>query len=462
MSKDNALSPSARFENDRNFAVLQAWLPDLEAVARDNQLVVPEAACSATAVFRVLLVYVASAMGSRAVAAWAVTLGWFDHLSHVWLLHCLRHAGPAFQRVIHHLLQAIPAPTRWLKGWAVLALDATCVHANNARTPTDYERLHLLWNLETGDLHDLHFPLDRLAPESLTHFTLQPHWLVLADRFYCSLVSFHHAQDAGAALVVRWKRTLSLWCEPHTAEAEARWDWQTCAEGLAVGESRSCPVWLGHPRNPRGQLAGRVVMLHVGPEFGANELEKLRKNKASLTPTTQALTPYLVVVTTAPASLSDAELLETFRLRWVGTETEIRQAKSVCGLSGVVGKDSGLRRSWLLGHLCVELLCQAVDRQARQTAVRESFQRVSEVLRADRLQRARLSASVYRLVARALLPIELADWQHLRERFLQALPQRDTRRRRPNAIEAYLRKIEPDFDPRQWRRSEGWDPGHFK
>ncbi len=465
MSEDSLFDSGLHLEAD--FQPLLPYFQGVEHLAKQHNLLLPAAAPSLHALLRVLLFYTFTGKGSREVVATAFATGLLRRLSHVYFLRILKRAGPFFKAWANLLMDALPKPNPFLKGWAVQVLDASCVHAPQASENNHFERIHLLWDLATGYFNHIHLPLDKKAPESLTHFPLQPHVLVLADRFYCSLRSFRHAHAAGAALLTRWNRRRLLWVDQPTPE---RLDWKALLKTIPLGEFREVWVRMGRrQKSARPGLRVRLIIQHVGVEYGEKELEKLRKNRQRLTKDARVLAPYLILLLSASGPpLSVSEAVNCYRMRWVGSETELRESKSVLGLDRVVGKSAALRRAWLWAHLCGELVLQLVESQCEKVELpfSEALSEVEEVpsvrasdqVSASRCYRYYLKSLGHRLVLDALMPIRLWQWPSLRRRFLSALPRQDRRKKQPRAWDAFLKSIEPGFDPIQWRITHGIGP----
>ena len=427
----------------------------LHHLAEQHGLYMPAAATSLWSCVRVLLYYVVSPSGSRGCAALAVAQGLFASLSHVCLLQMLDASGPFFKALADDLFARVPAPKPFLHGWACNVLDATCTSSNNPKKDRDFERLHLLWDLPTGNILFAHCPLTERVGETLMHYPLRAKTLYTADRLYCTAKFFRHAHDHGAALLTRWNRCQKLWKDTTKPE---EFDIHKVLDKLAVGEQWEGVVRIGRWKSlpNRRHLRVRLVIRHVGEEYAEAELAKLRANVQPINDAARAVAPYLIVLSNAPTDFTGTELVELYRMRWVGTETQIREQKSGLGMSGLIGKTAKKRRAWLWAHLVAQLWWQLVDADADVDvdvdADADAAEPPRERVPVGQGYRFYLKTLGRQMLLQALLPIDISQWSRIRRRFLDALPKSGRRKARPRAWDAFLRKIDPGFNPKLWRK----------
>ena len=69
-----------------------------------------------------------------------------------------------------------------------------------------------------------------------------------------------------------------------------------------------------------------------------------------------------MLVTSLPAEVSAAEVLEAYRLRWQ-VELAFKRLKSLLGLDRLPARSAALARSWLLAHLIVALPIEDTSRR---------------------------------------------------------------------------------------------------
>lgn len=389
---------------------------------------------SFVALFRLLLSYALSSLSSRAISSWAVATGLFETLTHVTLLSLLTRSAPWLQAITNTLLErynhAFPIPTLTGTPWKVVALDATCI-TSQYKGCQQFERMHLLFDVFTGALRQVICDLDQCTGEKLSHFVLEKDWLVLADRRYCSLASFEHAASQGAHLLVRWGRNVGLYRPVQGAPA---WDWKEELGRLEEGDETCGLFWLG-----KGQRRRKVWVhaRHMGTDFQADEIQRLKFNKQKLTPETRELAKYMIVVTDlSPSELGSLSALEYYHLRWTGTEINIREAKSGQGLHKMPRKSGKGARAWLWAHVCGQVLAQWMEAPAESDEPAKVKERAS--------YQAVVKQLTLRMVADAMLPICLGLWFECRQAFYDHYPQ-DSRQRgaRPPSTSVFLSKFFP-------------------
>jgi len=388
------------------------------------------------ALFRLLIAYALSSLSSRAVSSWAVATGLFGALSHVTLLALMTRSAPWLRSITNTLLErynrTFPIPTIPDSTWKLVALDATCI-TSRYKGCHQFERMHLLFDVFTGALRQVRCDLEQRTGEKLSHFALEKDWLVLADRCYCSLASFEHAASQGAHLLVRWSRNVGLY---QPVRGRPAWDWKEALGHLEQGDEMSGFFWLG--RGPRARKVW-VHARHMGADFQAEEIQRLKHNKQKLTPETREMARYMIVVTDlSPSELCGLSALEYYHLRWTGTEINIREAKSEQGLGRMPRKSGKGARAWLWAHVCGQVIAQWMAQPAKTSdppvaRKRASYQAVVKQL-------------TVKMVADAMLPIGLSLWLEHGDAFCAHYPE-DSRQRgsRPHSTTVFLDKLLPSF-----------------
>ena len=77
--------------------------------------------------------------------------------------------------------------------------------------------------------------------------------------------------------------------------------------------------------------------------------------RSAMRPLTLSSTGFLMVLTSLPPTVSAAEVLAAYRLRWQ-VELAFKRLKSLLGLDRLPERSADLARSWLLAHLILALL----------------------------------------------------------------------------------------------------------
>lgn len=401
-----------------------------------------------TLAVRLLLAYVMSAQSSRFVVAWACAIGLVPSYTHVSLFALLARSADFFEALARRLLERYASlePAREPDSMPICSVDATCITSRNSGAK-DFERLHLLHDLETGALRDFHLPAEQAVHESLRHFDLSSGTLVLADRLYCDTLCFEHAAKARAHLLVRWSRSRGLY---HDARGTKRWDWRKELAKLEVGERAEYELWLTSKRTTKV----RVLVEHAGEDFALSELDKLKANKQQINDDARLISPFMVVVTQASLEeLSLSKGLESYRMRWQGSEFNIREAKSVEGLSRLNLKSHEANRAWLFCHLCGQLLTQLLMQESRIQR-QDSGQETVAGITACRSASMVLKTLHTKCICLALLPMGMRLLVERVDLFLSHYMRLSSiGRRRLLSHEAYLSKLLDNFDVAFWRQS---------
>src|SRR3954466_9259500 len=126
--------------------------------------------------------------------------------------------------------------------------------------------------------------------------------------------------------------------------AGARLAWEPIFDALAPGGVAERAVAVDHSGQggrSRGEAVfpARLVVLRLAPEAAARaaKAQHRRQNRCRshrpLQPLTVRATGYLMLVTSLPAAVSAAEVLEAYRLRWQ-VELAFKRLKSLLGLTG--------------------------------------------------------------------------------------------------------------------------------
>lgn len=274
---------------------------------------------------RGLLTYALDQRSFAQLGVWGVLAGVADLAPSSWLER-LRTAAPWLRWLCGRLLAA-PVRPRWLTQRVrgrLLLVDATTLGL--AQGPADAYRLHLAYDLLAGQLDQLHLT-DRQGAETLTHLTLAPGDLLVADSGYGHAADLAHAQQRGAAVALRIYlpnfplqqpdgRSLDLlpWLERAGAQS------LTLSQvAQVVHQDQRIRVRVIAARLPREQQGAALR------RFGA----RARRKGRSATARGMLLATWLVVVTTLDATVwSPSEVVALYRVRWQ-VELRIKRLKQL-------------------------------------------------------------------------------------------------------------------------------------
>jgi hypothetical protein len=341
---------------------------DLEATARTSGALVRRREIrSAEALLRLALAYGPGGLSLRTAAAWAGVSGLAD-LSDTAVMNRLRHAAAWLGEVAGALLcrAAAVAPARGpLAGRRLRIADGSMIIAPGGAPKW---RLHAVYDPVLARFTDLSLTDERGA-ESFERTGWCAGDVALGDRCYARPPALRQILATGADFIVR-----TGWTRLRLLEADgAPVAWERLFGGLAVGEMAERAVsvdYSGKGGQSRGEAAfpARLVVLRLAPEAAARaaKAQHRRQNRCRshrpLQPLTVQATGYLMLVTSLPATVSAAEVLEAYRLRWQ-VELAFKRLKSLLGFDRLPAKSAALARSWLLAHLILALLIEDTARK---------------------------------------------------------------------------------------------------
>jgi IS4 transposase len=388
---------------------------DLEATARTSGALVRRREIrSAEALLRLALAYGPGGLSLRMAAAWAGVSG-LAELSDTAVMKRLRRAAPWLGEVAGALLRRAAAapPTQGpLPGRRLRIADGSMITGPGGKRKW---RLHAAFDPVAGRFTDLALT-DEHGAESFDRTDWRAGDVALGDRCYARPPALRRILAAGADFIVR-----TGWTRLRLLDADgAPVAWERIFGELAVGEvaERAVSVdYSGKGGRSRGGAVfpARLIVLRLAPEAAARaaKAQHRRQNRCRshrpLQPLTVRATGYLMLVTSLPAEVSAAEVLEAYRLRWQ-VELAFKRLKTLLGLGRLPAKGEALARSWLLAHLIVALLIEDTSRQLLESlpppaAPRRctSLWRVTQALRDAMLVAIRGVLSVAALLAAAAI-----------------------------------------------------------
>jgi hypothetical protein len=132
------------------------------------------------------------------------------------------------------------------------------------------------------------------------------------------------------------------------------------------GQFGSCQVWVRAEDGTR--VEARLCAVRKSDEAVIASRRKLRRRAQrkcqELQPETLEYTQWVMVITTAPSEvLTDAQVLEWYRVRWQ-VELAFKRLKSLAGFGHLPKYDPVSCRAWLYGKLLVALLTEKMQRYA--------------------------------------------------------------------------------------------------
>jgi Transposase DDE domain len=337
---------------------------DLDATARaSGALVRRRGIRSAATLLRLALAYGPGGLSLRAAAAWAGVNGLAD-LSDTAVMKRLRKAADWLGEIAGALLRraaAAPAVAGPLPGRRLRIADGSAIARPGGKGAG--WRLHATYDPVAGRLTDLDLTDDRGA-EGFGRTAWRAGDVALGDRCYARPPALRQLLAAGADFIVR-----TGWARLRLVEADgAPLAWEPLFDALAPGEvtERAVAVdYSGQGRRSRGKAAfpARLIILRLPPEAAERATEAVRRkhrrhySRHQLLPLTVQSAGYLMLVSSLPPSVTAAEVLAAYRLRWQ-VELAFRRLKGLLGLGRLPAKGEALARSWLLAHLILALLIE--------------------------------------------------------------------------------------------------------
>ena len=327
---------------------------DLEATARTSGALVRRREIrSAEALLRLALAYGPGGLSLRMAAAWAGVSG-LAELSDTAVMKRLRRAAPWLGEVAGALLRRAAAapPTQGpLPGRRLRIADGSMITGPGGKRKW---RLHAAFDPVAGRFTDLALTDERGA-ESFDRTDWRAGDVALGDRCYARPPALRRILAAGADFIVR-----TGWTRLRLLDADgAPVAWERIFGELAVGEVAERAVSVDHSGKGGRSRGGavfpaRLIILRLAPEAAARaaKAQHRRRNRCRshrpVQPLTVRATGYLMLVTSLPAEVSAAEVLEAYRLRWqvelaLAGGTRVQTAQNLAGPRSIAGQGRGPR-----------------------------------------------------------------------------------------------------------------------
>jgi hypothetical protein len=244
-------------------------------------------------------------------------------------------------------------------GRRLRAVDATSV-SEPGSTGTDW-KVHYAVNL--ADLQCDFFQLTdiREGGETFRRVPVLAGDIMMGDRVYATPPGVSHVVNAGGDVIVRLNRgALPLY--PGKGK---RLD---LLPRLRLLPRKSAREYATQVQNTNGNwIRGRLIALRQSAEVTrwARKRMERRAQRSRLTVSAEALefAEYFMVWTTLPKTVTMAQVLEYYRLRWQ-IELVFKRMKSILGLGHLPKKDPISSQAWLEGKLFVGLLIERMIQAA--------------------------------------------------------------------------------------------------
>jgi hypothetical protein len=185
--------------------------------------------------------------------------------------------------------------------------------------------------------------------------------IMMGDRVYATPPGVSHVVNAGGDVIVRLNRGAL----PLYAGKGKRLD---LLPRLRLLPRKSAREYATQVENTNGNwIRGRLIALRQSAEVTrwARKRMERRAQRSRLTVSAEALefAEYFMVWTTLPKTVTMAQVLEYYRLRWQ-IELVFKRMKSILGLGHLPKKDPISSQAWLEGKLFVGLLIERMIQAA--------------------------------------------------------------------------------------------------
>ncbi len=336
-----------------NWEILSTFLPEgwaeqarrLGAIRRARYISDP------AVVLRVLLIHLATGCSLAETAARASASG-LAQISSVGVFKRLRAAEAWFRWLAQQMRGAAEMPMT-VTGRRLRAVDATSV-SEPGSTGTDF-KVHYAVNL--ADLQCDFFQLTdiREGGETFRRVPVLAGDIMMGDRVYAAPPGVSHVVNAGGDVIVRLNRAALPLYERNGARMDL-------LLRLRLLQGKAVQEYAARAKNANGNwIPGRLIALRQSVEATrwAHRRMLRRAQRSRLTVTAEALefAGYFMVWTTLPKTVTTAQVLEFYRLRWQ-IELVFKRMKSILGLGHLPKKDPLSSQAWLEGKLFVGLLIE--------------------------------------------------------------------------------------------------------
>jgi hypothetical protein len=352
---------------DENWEYLLTLLPaDWEALARTSGGVKRlRGAESLSGLLRTLLLHIAHGCSLRTTSVVAKTAGWAS-MSDVALLKKLRVCENWFQALCAGLLQesglSLPSTHRGLR---MRLVDSTVI-----KEPGDTgSQWRVLYSLRVPDWQCDFFRLSAAHGkgngESLKYFPIKRGDCLLADRGFSHPAGIEHVRRSGGHLIVRLNDQ-NVPLEHEDGRPVKLIDWLGGIE--EPGQVGGIRVWLPAVAKGKERIPVRLCAVRKSVEATALAERKLKRRasrkQSVLGEDTLKHGAWVVVLTTVEQEvLSEAEVLEWYRVRWQ-IELAFKRLKSLGDVGHLPKRDAASSRAWVYGKLLVALLTEKMQRHA--------------------------------------------------------------------------------------------------
>jgi hypothetical protein len=342
---------------------------DLEATARSSGALIRRREIrTAEQLLRLALAYGPGGLSLRSAAAWAGIAGGAD-LSDTAVMKRIRNASGWLGEIAGALVSradtlplppAGPLPDRRLR-----IVDGSVI-TRPGSTGADW-RLHAVYEPAAGRFTGLELT-DGRGAERCGRAEIGAGDVLLGDRGYARPLDLQAVLAVEADFIVRvgWARLRLLGADG------APLAWELIFDSLnpgGVAERRVAVEHSGKGGKGRGRalFEARLIVLRLLPGAAERAAKAVRRRwsrqctRGPVQPLTLRSSGRLMLLTSLPDTVTAAEVLAAYRLRWQ-VELAFKRLKGLLGFGRLPVKSDALARSWLLAHLILVLLIEEASR----------------------------------------------------------------------------------------------------
>jgi len=242
----------------------------------------------------------------------------------------------------------------YLKEYRVLGYDGTMV-VEKGRSGRSY------WLHYCIDIFKMSSVFHRITNqdvgETLLNCTFQKGDLVTGDRIYGTIKGITHCVECGADYILRLKTNCFTIWDAHGNKI----DILDQLRDMDYEESKGFTGYICSKDGKR--ISIRICAKRKTKEACEATAKKLQRRatrkQERLTEETKQMNEYIVVATSLPAEISDADILETYRYRWQ-VECYFKRLKSIMDFGDLPKKRNESSLAWLNGKIMVALLMELI------------------------------------------------------------------------------------------------------
>ena len=240
----------------------------------------------------------------------------------------------------------------WLNGYRVMAIDASDV-TEKGRSGRVY-RLHFALDLFKMESVQYNITSQDVG-ESLRNFTIGENDLVVGDRAYGTLNGIEHCLQGGGSFVLRLRKNCFKMYDSSNEAVDL------LKRLRALKGEDTMDIKVNAIGNDKQRVGMRVCAMYKSEEAIAVAQKRMKrfasKRQKTLSDHAMEFNEYIIVVSNLPDTISAAQILELYRLRWQ-VEIYFKRLKSILDFGELPKRRHESAMAWLNGKMMVALLIE--------------------------------------------------------------------------------------------------------